>query len=130
MGYLVKLLRAVTKATSRWTQNTQAAAKKGQGALRHSSMSKTYVSSLDGLIAEQFCYKLCLILSNVSVFCDAQLKEQVREKLVLFLTILQPSSLQVQEAQIDVLKTLVQEFIGRLAQNDGKQGMNCDPQTP
>ena len=33
---------------------------------------------LDGLIAEQFCYKLCLILSNVSVFCDPQLREQVR----------------------------------------------------
>lgn len=82
VGYLVRLLRAVTKATSKWTQNTQAAAKQGWLAVTGAEI-KTFSACSefppDGLIAEQFCYKLCLILSNISVFCEAELKGQVRK---------------------------------------------------
>lgn len=76
VAYLVKLLRAVTKATSKWTQNIQVAAKNG---LAKTKTSFVYYTGafVDGLIAEQFCYKLCLILSNVSIFCEPELKDQV-----------------------------------------------------
>jgi hypothetical protein len=43
-------------------------------------LKKIILSPSDGLIAEQFCYKLCLILSNVAIFCEPELKDQVMER--------------------------------------------------
>ncbi len=33
----------------------------------------------DGMIAEQFCFKLYIILSNMYIFCEPELKEQVSD---------------------------------------------------
>ena len=91
-----------------------------------SSLPLYPVLSTDGLIAEQFCFKLCLILSNVSIFCEPGVKKQASEVLYacdkhvsrVYLFLL---PLQILEAQLDVLKSLVQEFIGYLTQEDGKK---------
>ena len=77
VAYLVKLLRAVTKATTKWTQNTQVAARKGVSENFLAPPGEMVGLCVDGLIAEQFCYKLCLVLSNVAIFCDPDVRDQV-----------------------------------------------------
>ena len=63
VGYLLQLLGCLPRAS--WVQNTLAAAKRGVYVFVREI--HTYVLfSAEGLIAEQFCYKLGLILARIA----------------------------------------------------------------
>ena len=64
LGYLLQLLRVLPRAS--WVQNTLAAAKRGGLARGRGREVEVLSLFTEGLIVEQFCYKLGLILTQIA----------------------------------------------------------------
>ena len=88
VDYFVKLVQSFPRAV--WVQNTQIAAKKGIGIVNKLIIILddfyAYISlcTPDGLVVEQFCYKVGIILSNLVPFCSPDQQQKVRSLIILF----------------------------------------------